>query len=151
MCSHLIQKKPVVLESPNNAENPPLLGVEALLCAVMLLSCDFLARAEQVVFPLCTPRHWMFSLALPSGNTAFIWWSRNCIGTRALEGRSRTVQNGILQGMPNHGIMAIQNRSTHCLFSFSEESYKTFLHHSLLYYKGPRECKKCQLVIQLEV
>lgn len=51
--------------------------------------------------------------------------------------------------MPNHGIMDVQNRSIHCLFS--EEIYKTFLPHSLLYYKGSRECKKCQLVIQLEV
>lgn len=99
MCPHLIQGKPVVLESPSNAENS-LLGVEALLCAVMLLSCDFLARAEQVVLLLCAPAHWMFPLALPFGNAAFICWSRNCTGTRALEGRTRTVENGRRLGWP---------------------------------------------------
>lgn len=79
MCPHLIQGKPVVLENPSNVENL-LLGVEALLCAVVLLSCHFLARAEQVMLPLYTPAHWVFSLALPFGNTALLCWSRNCAG-----------------------------------------------------------------------
>lgn len=80
----------MALKNPINAENL-LLSSEISPCVVMLLSCDILRRAEWVVPPLLPPGHWTFSLALPFGNAAFLGWSRNSLGTGALE-ESRTVQ-----------------------------------------------------------
>lgn len=81
----------MTLKNPINAENL-LLSVEISPCVVTLLICDVLGRAECVVPPLLPPGHWTFSLALPFGNAAFLCWSRNSLGTGALE-ESRTVQS----------------------------------------------------------